>query len=168
VLTLEVVRVGNEVLASTRAVVLAERSTSPVAAESGVDNELVVLEVLRDIARVVAREVGSGGTPRGGVGVAVGDILRNLATGEEPNHDALAIPLVRKDTATLLVEGVAEAVAAVLGYGTTSIVAVRAGTGRALEMSGHGIDGARNGARGTGVESDLVVSIQVDTLWTNV
>ena len=123
-LTFEVVRVSDEVRAASRAAVVAEGGASPVAAQGGVDDELVLLEVAWDVARVVAGEVGGRGTPGGRVGVAVGDVLRDLAAGEEPDHDALAVPFVRENASAVGVEGMTEAVTAVLGDRAAGVVAV--------------------------------------------
>ena len=128
----------------------------------------MVGEVLRGVARVVVGEQRGRGAPRSRVRSGTLDVLGDLATGEEPHGDAGAVPEVGEHASALLVEGVTETVAAVLSDGAAGVVAVRAGAGVALEVTGHGLDRVRDGAGGTSVERNLVVRVQVDTLWAEI
>ena len=66
-LTLEVGRISDGLLASTRASAGGISITGPVTAKGNIENDLVLLEALRDVARIASREDGIGSTPRIGV-----------------------------------------------------------------------------------------------------
>lgn len=119
--------------------------------------------MLSSVARVVVREESDGSTPGRWVGAAVGDIFGDLATREEPDGNAVAVPPVRENAPGLHVELVAKAVAASLGERATVVVTVgaRALVADEIACSGGGI---ADSAVGTSVEGDLVVGVQVDAL----
>ena len=83
-LTLEVCRISDGLCASTRASAGGISITSPITAEGDIENDIVLLEVLCDVARVASREDGIGSTPRIGVRRALVDIVGNRLTSEEP------------------------------------------------------------------------------------
>ena len=62
-LTLEVGRISDGLCASTRASAGGISITSPITAEGDIENDIVLLEVLCDVARVASREDGIGSTP---------------------------------------------------------------------------------------------------------
>lgn len=161
--TIEVSRVGNILCTCTGAAVAGKGRACPVTAKGGVNHDRMVMEVLSSVAGVVVREQSDGGTPGRWVGVAVGDIFGDLATREEPDGNAAAIPPVGENAAGLHVELVAEAVAASLGERATVVITVGAralGTNE-IACSGGGI---ADSAVGTSVQGDLVVAVQVDAL----
>lgn len=123
-LTLEVGGVRNKVGASSWAAVAAEGSTGPVTTKGGVDDNVVVVEACSSVARIVVGEVRSRLAPGRGVGVAVGDVRRDRAACEEPDHDTLAIPFVCKDASRLLVEARAEGVVSLLRNCAASVGAI--------------------------------------------
>ena len=111
-LTLEVVGFRNEVCARSWATAAAERRAGPVAAKCRIEDNLVVGEVLAEVAAVVAREDSSRRTPGCGVGAAVRDILRDLCAREEPDRDTRRVPEMREHAARVDVESVTERVVA--------------------------------------------------------
>lgn len=124
----------NVVLAATgqggASTVLAPYTAGPIAAEGSVEDEVVVHEVLVDVAVVAADEAGCGGSPVAGSGVRAGDIAWDAATREEPDVDVAARPLHGIDPAT----GIVEVGAIVVGAGgfdgaTKATLATAAGEG---------------------------------------
>lgn len=122
ILTLEVGGVGDEVFAGAGAAVLAERTAGPATAKGGVEHDRVVEEVLLRVARVVVREQCVWRTPCRWVGVAVADVIGDRTTRPEPHRDTSRVPEVRIHTASLLVELVAERVAAAQRVGAARVV----------------------------------------------
>lgn len=57
-LTLEVGRIGDGLVTSTRASTRGVGSTRPVTAEGDIENDVVLLEVLRNVARIASGEDG--------------------------------------------------------------------------------------------------------------
>lgn len=158
--------VGNVFVASgseSRAFgVLAPDAASPAAAEVNVKNDLVLGEVVVEVARATRGETGRGLTPclDIGLGGAILDILGDLVAREVPNGHVLVGPVHGVDTATVGVEAVT-VVLVVLGGLTAAVVTVAV----AAYKCG-GLDGTLVGnlAAGTGVQSDGVGLGVVNTL----
>lgn len=84
--------------------VLTPDTPGPIAAESGVEDDVVVLEVLVDVAIVAANEASCGSSPVGGVGVGSRGIAGYTSTRPEPDVDPIAGPLHGVDAAVSVVE----------------------------------------------------------------
>lgn len=101
---------GNESLAAVagaetsvlRAARLAIDTASPVSAEGVVEDELVVLEPLLDVAST--SEVGIWDTEFSSVGLVQGYASRDLAAREEPHLDGFGSPFHGVDAASISIE----------------------------------------------------------------
>lgn len=121
----------------------------PVAAEGGVEDDVVVLEMPVDVAVVATEEARGGGTPSRGVGVGTRDIAGDAVAREEPDVDGGAGPFHGVNTAAGGVERSAVTVRS-LGFAIAAETAVATGAGE--------------GAAGTGVHGYLILGLMVDTL----
>lgn len=106
------------VLAASRqgraSAVLTPNATGPVAAECGVEDDVIFLEMLVDLATRPARETGGGGTPSGRVRVrAEGVAGETVVAGKIPDVDYGAGPFHRVDTSA----GVVHARAVIIALG---------------------------------------------------
>ena len=109
--------------ASTRASAGGISITSPVTAKRDIENDVVLLEVLCDVARVASGEDGVGSTPGIGVRCALVDIVGNGLTSEEPDFDRLFVPNVCVNTTTVHVESMTiSAIIMISNERTTSVV----------------------------------------------
>ena len=86
-LTLEVCRISDGLCASTRASAGGISITSPITAKGNIENDIVLLEVLCDIAGIASREDGIRSAPRIGVRCILVDIAGNSLMSEESNFD---------------------------------------------------------------------------------
>ena len=101
-LTLEVGKISDGLVTGTGASARSVSRTSPITAKCNIENNIVLLEVLCDVAKVPSREDGIGSTPRiGGRGTLVG-IVRNGLVSEEPNFDRLFVQNVGVNTALFM------------------------------------------------------------------
>ena len=82
-LTLEVGRISDGLCASTRASAGGISITSPITAKGNIENDIVLLEVLCDVARIASRENGIGSTPRIGVRCALVHVASDSLTSEK-------------------------------------------------------------------------------------
>ncbi len=103
--------------------ILRPNRAGPVAAESGVEDDVVVFEVVVDRAAWAALERGCGVAPAGGVGVGARGAVWDAAAGEEPDVDGGAGPFHGIDTTLGVVEAVAEGSGAT-GFGTAASFAL--------------------------------------------
>lgn len=134
--------------------ILGPDAAGPVAAEGGVEDDVVALEMPVDVAVVATEEARSCGTPsrRVGVGVGVGgarDIAGDAVAREEPDVDGGAGPFHGINAAAGVVETGAVVVRS-LGFGRVAETAVVAGAGE--------------GAARTGVHGHLILDLIVDAL----
>lgn len=127
--------------------VLGPDATGPVAAEGGVEDDVVVLEVVVYGAAGAADEGRGGIAPGGGVGVRAGGAGGDRVSREEPNVDGGAGPFHGVDATVGRVETVAEGGGAAL-LDAAALVALAAGTD--------------HGATGVGVHGHGVVGLIVD------
>ncbi len=121
---MKVVSVEDEVSTCTGAAIATERIASPITAQSGVNDEGMVVEMRSSVAGVVVGEERHGSTPARWVGVAIGDVLGDFRAGEEPDGDTGMVPEVGEDTSGHHVEAMAEAVAATLSVRAAGVVTV--------------------------------------------
>lgn len=129
--------------------ILGPDGAGPVAAEGGVEDDVVVLEMPVDVAVVATEEARGGGTPSRGVGVGTRDIAGDAVAREEPDVDGGAGPFHGVNTAAGGVESSAVTVRS-LGFAIAAETAVATGAGE--------------GAAGTGVHGYLILGLMVDTL----
>ena len=92
-------------LAAARAIL--PHAPGPLATKRRVEDEIVVFEMVVDVAR--AGELRRGLAPRGGVGLLGFDVLGDFGAGEKPDLDGLGGPLGGVDAAAVGVEASAEA-----------------------------------------------------------
>lgn len=139
------------------------RGSSPVTAEGGVEDHVVVLEVGVNVATGATVELGSRLAPGIGVGGFAGDIRRNLAAGEEPNRDVIGSPLHGVNTASDVVETVTVVlvVGGILATASARIVGVAVGL---LQSGGAERALVGDGTTRASVQGDGVISLCVDTL----
>ena len=97
-LTLEVCRISDGLVASARASAGCIGRTSPVTAKGNIEDDVMLLEVLCDVAKVPSKEDDIGSTPRIGVRGSLVDIVRNGLVSEEPNFDRLFVQNVGVNT----------------------------------------------------------------------
>ena len=97
-LTLEVCRISDGLCASTRASARGISIANPVTAKGDIENDIMLLEVLCDIAGIASREDGIRSAPGIGIGSALVDVVGNGLTSEEPHLNRLFIPNVCIDT----------------------------------------------------------------------
>lgn len=138
---------------------VAKDTTGPVTAESGVENELLGLEALVEVAR--ALQMGHGSAKGGRVGLAAGDGLGDVAAREVPDLEEISSPLHGIHTATVLVEGVS-------GRALVALDHTADGAGGISTLAGGHVAEhfviAADIARAAGVEDNLVRLVLVDTL----
>ena len=164
-LTLEVCRISDGLCASTRASARSISITSPITAKCNIENDIVLLEVLCDVARIASRENGIGSTPRIGVRCALVDIVGNSLASEKPDLNRLFVPNVRIDTTTVHVESMTiSAVIMISNKRTSSVVTVNSLALFSNHTSDGGSDSRGKLASGTSVRSNLVESVIIDTL----
>lgn len=164
----EGLRVGGDVVGARRREgralgVLRPHLAGPVAAQRGVEDEVLLLEVRGDVAALAAVELGERLAPRRRRRVARGHVGRDGAAREEPDGDGLRVEVDRVHAAA---DGV-EAVAVVLVAGGR-LAAPGAGVARVavLLLERRGGDGAvvGDGAAGAGVQRHGVGLLSVDAL----
>lgn len=131
--------------------ILGPDGAGPVAAEGGVEDDVVVFEMPVDVTVVATGEARGRGTPGRGDGIGVGarDIAGDAGAREEPDVDGGAGPFHGVNAAAGVVE-------------TGAVVVRSLGFGRAAETAF--ATGAREGAAGTGVHGYLVLGLMVDAL----
>lgn len=84
--------------------VLTPDIASPVTAEGGVENDVIVLEMLIDVAVVPSNEAGCCSSPGRWTGVGFEGVARYSSTRPEPDVDVSTRPFHGVDTATSVVE----------------------------------------------------------------
>jgi hypothetical protein len=99
ILTFEVVGVRDELVASSWATGLSERSIRKITAESNVEDESLVGEELAHRARIGGEE-STWRTPVVGIGAFVGDVLWDGTATEVPDANTFTIPERGIDTST--------------------------------------------------------------------
>ncbi|KAI6766477.1 hypothetical protein HG531_011699 [Fusarium graminearum] len=135
----------------------------PITAESSVEDDVVVSEVVVDVAALTSVELGSGSSPGCRIGVARLNVLGNTTAVEEPDSDVVRSPLGGVDSAANVVETItivlviSGALAATLAR--TTSVAVVVDESSALIGAVVGDSAARSS-----VKSDLVLSLSADAL----
>ena len=149
----ERLRVVLHVVGATRrftrtCAIRAPDGTRPITAESGVEDDIVVVEVVVDGAAVATLEGSCCGAPRRGVRVGACSVRRDAAAGEEPDVDGGAGPFHGVDAAVGVVEAVTEG-------GRTACLGAAAGVSLAV-----GVD---HGAAAAGVHGHCVLVLVVDT-----
>lgn len=136
-----------------------ERPASPVAAESGVENNHLLIEELSQVAG--ALEEGHGGAKAGRIEVAVGDGRGSCTSREEPDCNVVVCQLHGIHPATCIVERGAKG--ARIADNTAGIVRTRPlSTFIASQGGSHIADRDRTIA--TSVQGGLVVGHEVDSL----
>ena len=144
-LTLEVGRISDGLCASTRASAGGISITSPITAKGNIEDDIVLLEVLCDVARIASREDGVGGAPGIGVRCALVDIVGNGLTSEEPDFDRLFVPNMRVNTTTVHVETMSVgAIIMISNERTTSVVTVNS-----LALFAYDTSDGRSNSRGS-------------------
>jgi len=138
-------------------------ATSPVAAESHIKEQLLVLEFVVDVA--IAGKLALRKTPPGRIWISARDIRWNSSSRKEPDADSLARPLGGKDATTVGVE--ATTIAARIGtfYRTASVGSLVGGIDIAiirLHGSGEGTS-VGDGAACICVQSHRVSGLGVDS-----
>lgn len=134
----------------------------PVAAEGRVEDDLLVLEIMVDVA--AALEFRDGVSPAGGIRVAAGDVGWDAAAREEPDADGVAGPFCRVDTTAGRVEAGAVGGGGRGGDSTSSVCGLPGGIDVAVR-SRHGASVSAivgNGAPGRGVQGHGVLGLGVD------
>lgn len=156
-------RIRNSLRAGARAARGTVGCAGPITTDSGVEHDRVVVKVRRDVAARV-REDRRGGAPAGGVGVAARDVAGDRAAREEPERDAVRVPEVREHAAAGLVEAVPERAVVALLVRTPRVAVRGAGALDAHDVR-LGLRGVVERAAGPGVQRDLVLGVEVHTLW---
>lgn len=137
--------------------------TSPVTAEGGVKDNLLVVEVGVDVATTL--EHGRGHTPVGRSWVARGDVRWDGRAREEPDLDVVTCPFSSIDTTILSVEARTVSLSVGSALATTSIV----GLTSSIDVAVGGFDGAQefvvvcDGAARCGVKGHGVGGGSIDT-----
>ena len=122
----------------------------PVTAKSGVEDDMVVFEMLIDVAVVAADEAGGRVPPIPRVGMRAQDIAGFSAAGEEPNIDPAARPLHGVDTPVGIVEPRAVVSGAALGLDMATQAPQAAAAGEAAPVAV--------------VHGHLVLALRIDAL----